>query len=126
MENLFIKFNEVEAGDACPLLLLAEIKAQIEALEDLKNKVMPFALMEFERSACGQKSYKKAGFEFSKTASGRYDYKDIPQWNETKLKLQNIEDKAKQAFKLGCMVDGIMPAFYSPNKESLTIKKSKV
>lgn len=113
--------NDAADGERNALECYYELREIEEAAALSKSKIMESALNEFRNY--GEKSISLYGYEISESASGRYDYKDIPEWSKAKDRLIKIEEKAKLAYKAGDSIDGIQPAIYSNNKPGLTFKK---
>ena len=115
--------REAVNGNAEAIKSYIDLKELKDEIEESMELIKDSAIYDFQKQ--GVKTYLFRGWEISETAGGRYDYKDIPQWNEAKVNISAIEKKAQFAAKAGCVVDGIIPAIYSFNRPGLAFKKSK-
>jgi len=128
LDYFYKRVELVENAENEALQVFGEINKAAKALQDLKEKVLPYALLDFE--SYGEKTVETFGFKFSKTSSGRYDYSKIPEWKSTKEKLKAIEKRAQEAYKVaknGTLAiseetgEVIEAAEYKSNKTSLKI-----
>lgn len=126
------KVDDVVIGMADGLIVLAELKAEKKRIDELIKTVEPIAFEEADKF--DGKKFEFKGWEFERRSGGAmYNFKNIPEWNETKEQLSSIEDKAKQAYQsykkgiLSATTDGeeiILPEV-TERKDSLIIKQSK-
>ena len=123
---------KVLQGEANALEIYTELKKIDKALQDAITSVQADAILEASKHP--QKSFEFNGTKIEKkSGAGRWDYSNIKEWNECKLKLKQIEMTAQEAFKIcerGGQVadkDGveIKPAGFISGKDiiSVTIPK---
>lgn len=94
------KANNGEITFIDAYLIINEISKQVEAAKEAIKKQ---AYDEIEKT--GEKNYNYNGYVLSCGSKATYSYKHIKIWNEEKLKLAEIEEKAKAALKLNLDAD---------------------
>lgn len=131
-------FDEIDArknaaleGEVNELIAYAEIDAIEKYAASAKDEVKESALTTLMNRYNGKAQ--EGGITFEKTQSGRYDYKEIPEWVEANEKLKAIEKRAQDAYKqavngnLMVDVDGcvVSAAIYNPNSPSIKLTRKK-
>jgi hypothetical protein len=125
--------QDVIDGNESSLTTYAEmnmLKKHIEkCMEEIKEEAQK------EADSFNEKTFVFKGFEFTKTEGKRmYDFKNVQKWVETKSKLSEIEELAKQSAnnyaKLKTMLvteDGevVEPCVITYSKPSISVKLKK-
>lgn len=92
--------QKVVDGELDPLEIYAQFKEFEKFFKDCKDAVQEVAINEAEKY--GEKSFTHKDYHFELREGRRsYDFKAIPQWNEIKAKLKDIETKSKAAANNG-------------------------
>ena len=96
MKAISNKVKAAEEGTKNALIIYAELKALLDETKAAVDAVQPLAMEEAEKH--GEKAFEFKGFKFERR-NGRatYSFKNIPEWNEKKLQLQEVEKRAKAA-----------------------------
>lgn len=89
--------QDVIDGVESPLVAYAVLKSEIERLNKCLKEIQEYAVEVAEQYG-GKFEYNGYKFELRK-GGAMYDFSNIPEWNEHKSKLKEIEEKAKAAFK---------------------------
>lgn len=132
MSDIYELRDAVLSSETNPLSAYIALKEFEKDLAVILRQVQPLALEE-------AKTYEDQTFDAFgakvtvKSGAGRWSFKHIPQWNEAKETLKEVEEKAKSAYQnkgFGVIVEEdsgeiIEPAEYTEGAEqiSVTIKK---
>ena len=117
--------DRVDSGHVDPLkayIDLYKAKALIDnAMQQIKDQAL-------SQASWYEKTFELEGVKVTQKAdAGRWDYKHVTLWSNTKELLVNIEEASKAAHRTGHAVmteDGeqIEPAKYTPGKDNFSIQ----
>lgn len=125
-------YNDLDNGNTDALILLGQIKQRQNELNELREYAMEFAINDFDLQP--EKSYLLGEYEFSKTAGGRYSYKDSLEWLELSKQVKDMQGLMQDAYRANLKGhefvnpetgEIVQPATYLHNKESISIKIKK-
>jgi hypothetical protein len=132
MDEIGRLVEAVEAGEEDALTVYAEIKRLAGFVAEALTQLEPYAISEAEKY--DKPTFDYCGFTFTRN-NGRtvYNFKNVPQWAETKARLAKIEELSKQASKMSVLTGGghvvdedgqiIEPCETTISKPSLSVKQ---
>lgn len=87
--------SDVQKGNIDALVAYADLNVLIKKIEKTKSIILVHALNEADNY---ESTFRLKGYQFEKRNGGRqWDYSGIPEWQQQKDKLKEIEDKAKSS-----------------------------
>lgn len=132
MENQILKIaDDAFHGKSDPIEAYVNLKRLEKILGECVKSVQPLAIKEsYEKYH--EKTFDAFGARIEKKMSaGRWDFSKIKEWNDSKVILQSIEDRAKASYQSNLkgmlMTDEntgeiIQPASFNDGSETISIK----